>query len=47
VVKVVDLAVLAVSSARLASVGEIATEGLGEGDLAKRFGTLYENAEGK
>lgn len=40
VVEVLDLAVLAVPPARFASVGEISTERLREGDLAQRFRTL-------
>lgn len=39
-VEVVDLAVLTVSTARLASVLQVSTERLRERDLAKRFGSL-------
>lgn len=40
VVEIVDLAVLTVATTRLASVGKITAEGLGEGDLPKRLGSL-------
>ena len=45
VVEVVDLAVLAVPAARLARVGEVTAERLGERDLAQRLGALQGERE--